>query len=586
MITNTDLEKALALQKAGNINQALNLYNKIIQSYPQNDKAYFFAAIAYRSTQHINMAIDYLQKAIKINPEPIYFKEIGIDYCIAGDIKNSLNYLNDYLDIEPNDLEALNIVGEMYLEANAIDAAIKTFENIYMLDNQNINCLFNMGVAYLRKREFNPSLMAFQKVIELKNDDWQSFFYCAQILKELKNAPKSELFYKKAIELNPKGAELYYNLGILYHICNREDLAVEQYKKALEIKPDYEECYLNFGAAYRNLMDIETEIKVYKQALSKNIKNDHILFNLGTALMTKGDYENGLPLYEHRGGVFPHHKLKFPEDKYPKWNSSIPSKGKTVLVYAVAPDFSYGDTVMFSRFLPKIAELGAKVICRPQSIVRPLLEQSDLNATFIDINENNVEFDYQISVMSLPFALKATPETIPYKTSYLKADEEKVQKYKQKYFDTDKFKVGLCWKSGLGTDIRSLNLESFNFLKELPFVQAYSLQKGFGLDELEKIKDSFDIIDIGATFNDFTDSAAAVKNLDLVITIDTAMSHLAGGLNVPTWVMLPFKHDWRWGMNSNKSAWYESVRLFRQKSPDDWNSIIDEIKSELMALKQ
>lgn len=310
----------------------------------------------------------------------------------------------------------------------------------------------------------------------------------------------------------------------------------------------------------------QSAVSCYKMALEINPDDARTKVCLALSYLKLKSFEKGWELFENR---------------YPSQNDLIKPiwkgediKGKTLFVYYEA---GFGDTIMFARFLPMLKDKCKKVLFLPQPELAKLLQDSDLG---VEILCGNAEFDYHIPMRSLPFALQINSEAeIPYKDKYLKADENKVRFYKENYFDTDKFKIGINWRgNGVFEDKRQIDLKFFEKFN-LPEVQIYSLQVGLS----EKLPENF--VDLGSTFSDFSDTAAAIENLDLIISNDTSVAHVAGALGKKCFVLLPFAPDWRWGVNSDSSYWYEGVKLFKQKHSDNWQEVFEKVYAEVSLLK-
>jgi hypothetical protein len=249
------------------------------------------------------------------------------------------------------------------------------------------------------------------------------------------------------------------------------------------------------------------------------------------------------------------------------------------------------------RYLPLLGDLGAgKVLFKLNNRgLERLLGGSDLKAEILDLETpvDSLNFDTNIHLMSLPLIFRTNLENIPFKQKrYLKANEEKVREYKERFFfdvQNDKYKIGIFWQGNPAIKAdrnRSLLLRYFYPLFKLPGVAIYSLQKGFGLEQLNDLPEGVEITSLGDTFNDFSDTAAAIENLDMVITIDTAVGHLSGALGKKTWILLPFNAEWRWHLDMDYSPWYEDVRLFRHKEPGkkDWEEMMERVKEQVKAL--
>jgi len=326
-----------------------------------------------------------------------------------------------------------------------------------------------------------------------------------------------------------------------------------------------------------------------KESINKIISNlgepeklnhaDKMLLGISNLLL--GNFETGWKYFEHRDGCIIPDFVK--TTNIPAWNGES-LEDKTIFVY-----FSdgYGDTLQFVRYLPILNAMGAKVLCFTQPELTDLLRQSDLKAKF---SSDFPIADYHVSLMSLPYFLKARLDNIPFKSGYIKAPPEKVKYYKDNYFNNKKFKIGIVWQCrNLDDDGRFRTIHDISLINNLPKIEGieiYSLQKSKGTLELdEQIKES-GFIDIGQTFKDWTDTAAAVENMDLIICVDTSVGHLAGAMGKPTWFLLPCLPDWRWLLDTNKSYWYDSVKLFRQTEPYKWDDVINQVYTELKKITQ
>ena len=255
------------------------------------------------------------------------------------------------------------------------------------------------------------------------------------------------------------------------------------------------------------------------------------------------------------------------------------------MVYNVA---GYGDSIQFARYLPVLTSLGAKVLCKVQTPLVELFRKSNLNAEIFDesTDENELKYDFQASFLYLPALFKPFVNEIPHSKGYLNADPDKVKIFKDKYFDNNLFKIGIVWRSGNdnGYDRKKSisNVNYFSPIARLDGVKLYSLQKG---ESTLQLNDSdIDIVNLGDKFEDFSDTAAAIENLDLVITVDTSTVHLAGALGKKIYLLLSSTAEWRWLNEGETTDWYDSVRLFRQTEPENWSDVIENIKESVTKL--
>lgn len=400
---------------------------------------------------------------------------------------------------------------------------------------------------------------------------------------------ESIIYLERAVSIYPDFFDAWFNLGLAYRNKQEFGCAIKAYKKALSIEPDNVAVYFNLANAYESKNDTLSAIEYYEKALghNKDVNDSDILFFLGICYLKTKNFEKGLIYHEYRPSkpfAINCQSLLYKEiGTKPLW-SGEELKDKTLFVYY---ESALGDTLMYVRYLALVKDMFKKVLFKPQLCFVDFFKENNFGADIIESKTlpEDVIFDLHIPLMSIPYVLKLNTEEIPLSEGYLKANPAKVSSFKEKYFNNDKFKIGIKWKGNTAYDLtRAITIESFYKLFDLPNTQFYSVQKGEGEEELKKIPSKYDIIDLSETFNDFADTAAAVENLDLVICNDTSVAHLAGAMGKPCWIMLPYVQNWRWHTDISYSPWYKSVKLFKQNEPDNWNEVFDRVCLELKKL--
>ena len=299
------------------------------------------------------------------------------------------------------------------------------------------------------------------------------------------------------------------------------------------------------------------------------------------------DYKNGLPLFESR--LCRQTAIVTQLTTYPKltekamlWNGIDDISDKTLYTYYEA---GFGDVIMFSRYLPLLEEKCKRLIFKPQA---PLVELFEYNFPNIEImkyfaDDTTFDFDYHIPVLSIPYIM-GLDETTMFrgKSGYLKANPEVAERYKQEYFNNDKFKIGIKWRGNTHYEMdRVIDIKSFTKIFDIPNTQFYSFQTFEGAEDLNEIINDYNIVDIGKTLKNFGDTAGALENMDLIICNDTSLVHLAGAMTKPCWVLLPYLYNWRWHLDLSKCDWYDTVKLYRQKTVGDWDEIFDRMYEDL-----
>jgi ADP-heptose:LPS heptosyltransferase len=294
-----------------------------------------------------------------------------------------------------------------------------------------------------------------------------------------------------------------------------------------------------------------------------------------------GDFEHGWPEYEWRWRRPKSPPRRLPQ---PRWDGA-PLAGKTLLVYM---EQGLGDMLQFIRYAPLLKAQGANVLVECPAFLHPLLSRCPGIDRLLAEGSPLPEFDVHVPLLSLPHLLGTTLATIPAQVPYLYAGEERVQRWAEELRPLEGFKVGICWQGNRHHQwdhFRSFPVEHFAALAAVPGVRLVSLQKGPGAEQLRKLGGSFPVVELDsekdASAAAFMDTAAIMKNLDLVVTVDTSIAHLAGGLGVPVWVALSAVSDWRWLLQREDSPWYPTLRLFRQRALGDWDGVFGRMAAEL-----
>jgi hypothetical protein len=315
----------------------------------------------------------------------------------------------------------------------------------------------------------------------------------------------------------------------------------------------------------------------YDRAIALNPDFAQAQSNKGFCALLQGDFALGLPLYEWRKRLNPPVESRTYEQAL--WTGREEIGGKTLFLYA---EQGLGDTIQFYRFAAPLLARGAQVILSAQDGLLRLLESAVPKVTLVGSKTVPARFDYHMPLASLPLALGVTASTIANPKSYLKAEPERMARWRSRIGEKG-FKIGISWQGGrFGIASRALPLSSFQKLARLDGVRLISLQKGFGTEQLadlpvvESLGDDFDSGPHG-----FLDAAAVMESLDLVITLDSALAHLAGALGRPVWVALKQVPDWRWFLDRSDSPWYPSMRLFRQKQEGDWAPVFAAMEAEI-----
>lgn len=481
--------------------------------------------------------------------------------------------------------EEVNKALELH-QSGSLDEAEKLYAAILAKNPDNANVLNLLGLLKLQKGQFEDAVYNLNKALNL-NPCAYLYGNLGRAYSEYSKFDEAIKCYQKVLELSPEDFDAWFNLALIYKKNMELDKSIEAYKKAIAISPDCSEAYFNLANIYESRNETFLAVENYQKAYDYNTsdKDQEIRYFLGLSRLKIKDFERGIEHYEHRlskdFAILSQVKLYKEEmTSKPFWMGED-IKDKTLFVYY---ESGLGDTLMYARYLDLVKDKCAKLLFTPQVCFTELFKENNFGAQIIESMTlpQDVKFDTHVSVMSIPYVLGLHTADIPLSEGYLKANVEKVQDYKQKYFDNDKFKIGIKWQGNTAYDLeRIITIESFYKLFDLPNTQFYSVQKDDGSEKLNEIPSKYNIVDLGSTFKDFSDTAAAIENLDLVICNDTSVAHLAGAMGKPCWILLPFVQNWRWHTDLSYSPWYKSVKLFKQSEPDNWDEVFVRVSEEL-----
>jgi Flp pilus assembly protein TadD len=473
-----------------------------------------------------------------------------------------------------------------YDRAGRSKEAGQLYRLILEKDPTHAGALHGLGVIVHRSGEYRQAAELIQKALSITPDWPEACCNLGNALLGQGNPEEAIAAQRHAIALRSNFTEAYINLGTALQAKGRHDDAISAYRQALSFAPGYPEALINLGSALQVTGRFDEAIATYRQGLAVSPDFPEAHFNLSLLMLMRGDFARGWDEYEWRLKCRdrPEANRKFAK---PQWDGS-PLKGRTLLVHS---EQGLGDAIQFVRYLPMITQRGATVVLDCQIELHQLFHTIPGGCKTGLRGEPLPHYDLHCALLSLPRIFKTTLENIPAEVPYLFPDPELINFWRKKLAASAPdfkmgLKIGLAW-AGSATNkqdsVRSLSLDQFAPLARIPGVTFYSLQKGPAASQAKSAPPGLHLIDYMDQFSNFSD-AALIVNLDLIISVDTSVAHLAGALARPTWILIPWVPDWRWMLDRDDSPWYPTVRLFRQTSMGDWPGVIKRVVEALSIL--
>jgi tetratricopeptide (TPR) repeat protein len=480
---------------------------------------------------------------------------------------------------QPNLPEAEHLLGVIAHQNGKLAEAIEHVERAAKLAPQV--ALFHANLGEMLRLAGRPKLAAAaaRRALDIEPKMPAALSNLGVALYELKDYEGAARAQRQAIAAAPDFAEAHSNLGNALHALRRFDEAVAAYQKAIALKPDYADAWANLGTTLHHSGSFDDGIAALRRAVALAPHHGNAHSGLGILLLMRGEFGEGWDEYEWR--------LRSSERKGPRF-PEIPWQGENLAgkhIYVQAEQ-GFGDTLQFARYMTPLAARAGRVTLRVHQQLVTLLRESLPGITVLGDRGDPAPYQYDAVLMSLPRLFRTRLESIPAQVPYLHAPADAATRWKKRLAGMGGLKIGVVWAGNpehVNDTRRSVDLNLLAPLFAVPGTSFVSLQFGPRTADLKKLKGKSRIEDLGAAFGDFTDTAGAMAALDLLITVDTSVAHLAGALGKPVWMLLPWITDWRWMLQREDNPWYPTMRLFRQARGGDWRDVIAPVTKALKA---
>lgn len=477
------------------------------------------------------------------------------------------------------------------LEGRDFDNALPLLHKARGLNPDNPDILRLLAVIAAMKFDYIDALKGIDECLNLAPNNGIAHSNRGNILKELGRHEEALIAFDIAIELLPAYAEAYCNKGNVLQELYRYEDALNWYDKAIALQPSYAEAYSNKGNALGLLHRHKEAMQCYDKATAINPEYVDAYWHKALSQLPDGEFQSGWENYEARW--FKSHAAKLLYSQIPRLESLKDLSGKRILIWS---EQGFGDSIQFCRYIKLLSDQGAEVTFVVPNPLMNVLSSLKAYCILVSTVDNQAQFDYQSPLLSLPLVFGTTLESIPVQSPYLFSNPENRKAFEEQFKKTQNLKVGVIWNGGFRAEHpelwavnkrRNIDLEQISKLKDTPGVDFYSLQKGEPAEaQFLARKDELwpNIVNCAPLLNDFSDTAALMECLDLIISVDTSSAHLAGALGRSVWILNRYDSCWRWLRGRTDSPWYPTATIYQQTAPGDWDGVIEKVKSDLGVL--
>ncbi|MBI3874019.1 MAG: tetratricopeptide repeat protein [Arcobacter sp.] len=565
---------------------AKNLYAEAYKKYPIYSDALNGLGVIDRSLGDTKGAINLYIKAIKLDPlNGFIYNNLSNAFKSAGKINEAIKASYDAIRCDRTNGEFYNNIGLLFERVNDTNQAIEAYKSAVRVNPKNTKAINNLGVLLYNQKRYDESAKVFQVALNVDPDYVEVYSNMGAALNKAKKYDESIKSLQTAILKMPKHSGAYTNLGNVYNKLHNYKEAAKQHELSIKLDPLGYNAYSNVGTSYKNLGLKEKAVESYKKAIELKPDFENAHFDLATVYLSKKDFKNGFSEYEWRfkKDEMKGHILKHKEIFSKKRFDGIENiEGKTLLLHT---EQGFGDSIMFGKFVDLVKEkYKCHVILQCRDELKTLFLNSFKNIDHFYGRDKEVlpSFDFHYPMLSLPYLFEVKDvKDIPTLNPYLiPANEEDLDIKKEK----SKLNIGICWSAsvtGESYDGKVFDVEYFRPIIENPKFNVYTLQVGVENEELKKAGLDSKVIDLTSKLTDFNKTAYLIKQLDFVISSDTSVAHLCGAINKEVWVPLQKVPDWRWETVGDKSYWYPSAKLFRQKTARVWDGVFQSIYDKI-----
>ena len=563
---------AMARHGGGALEASLGAYDATLALRPAWPEALNNRGLALQQLGRTEEAAESYERVLALRPDFVdALINLGMAHRLSGRAAVALTYCDRALALRPDSAVAHFNRGVAFEQLEDLEQAANCFERALELNGDLLEARHALGCALMRQQRGLEALACFEAVLAARPGHVEAANNRGILLQRLGRWQEALASYDGALAADPHHVDTLNNRGAMLQRLGRSEEAISNLAAVLERDPRHVEAINNRGTALRQLGRFAESRAAFDAVLEIQPDFEEARFNRAMLSLLEGRMEEGWRDYEARRRMRDWREWTLPGQEW----TGQDLRGKRLLLYF---EQGLGDTLQFARFARFLAEAAGEVVLRAQSPINALLRSMG-SVTVIDRDEADQDCDYHLPLMSTPFALgHEAPEYIARPGPYLFADPDRVKRWAGR-LGGEGLKIGLSWQGNPQVDVdygRSVPLAAYQPLGQVPGVRLISLQKNAGTEQLDSLPPGMSVETLGPNFDAgpdaFLDTAAVMMSLDLVVTNDTSMAHLAGALGRPVWIMLSSTPDWRWLMERLDSPWYPTARLFRQSRTGEWDA--------------
>ena len=576
-------ERALDLHRVGKLDQAAQLYGQVLRAQPTHfDAAHNLGAVLLQQGR-FDEAERQLRRALQINPRSHEaLNNLGLALRLLDRHEEAVWAFDRAIALRPDYARAFCNRGNALRLQGRLQQALESYDRAIAIDATLADAYYNRGGVLEDLQLWDDAVASYENALALKPNFPEALNNLGNSLFNLARYEEALDKLNQALQLSPHNPDVLSNRGNVLREMRQFAAALTDHNAALARNPSSAEYLNNRGSVFREIGHLDEALADYRRALALNPDHVGARANLALTELLLGDWASGFDGYELRFRKWKNRVFQ-PETGALGWRGEALT-GKSILLYG---EQGFGDAIQFIRYVPQLLARGARVTVLCDRRLHRLFSTVAAGVEFIERVEPGRPFDFQIALMSLPRVLAIRPDTLRSQVPYLRAEPGRCEYWRLRLGEHG-FKVGLAWQGNPAGSIdngRSIPLREFVPLAHVNRVRIISLQKNFGVEQLATVPADMKVERPGFEFDEgndaFIDTAAIMANLDLVITSDTSIAHLAGALARPVWIALKYVPDWRWLLERSDSPWYPTARLFRQRKLDDWTGVVDDIAAAL-----